>query len=380
MGFDAKINLWADGVAVAPDPPTSGTSLTLFDGSLLPEPEPYNLVVFAAGEMPNYTNAEIIRVTSRIGNVLMVQRAQEGSTARAIQVDDMVIMAPTVKTITDLESCVITHGDTAKTTPVDADEMGLLDSAAAWAKKVLSWGNLKTALKSYFDGIYAAIGHSHTGTYAPASHAGQHQHGGTDEVGTATPTANAIPKADANAKLDGWVTADAAAGTASLRRLGTGATDACAGNDSRLSDARTPTQHAASHAPGQADSIWGQTVPQAVSDSTLVFTFPNPQAGDTAWVQVPYDCYVLAWTVITDGSVTLDVWQNELSYFPPTDANAMPGTGEEPYCDGTDFASAPATNWAVQDIDADCVVMAHVDSASGATFATLQLKVRKYLQ
>jgi hypothetical protein len=34
---------------------------------------------------------------------------------------------------------------------------------------------------------------------------------------------------------------DAAAGTPSLRRLGTGATDAAAGNDSRLSNSRTPT-------------------------------------------------------------------------------------------------------------------------------------------
>jgi hypothetical protein len=40
---------------------------------------------------------------------------------------------------------------------------------------------------------------------------------------------------------------DAAAGTGSLRTIGTGALAACAGNDSRLSDARTPLTH--SHAP-----------------------------------------------------------------------------------------------------------------------------------
>lgn len=39
---------------------------------------------------------------------------------------------------------------------------------------------------------------------------------------------------------------DGAAGTPSLRTLGTGAAQACAGNDARLSDARTPTAH--SHA------------------------------------------------------------------------------------------------------------------------------------
>ena len=48
---------------------------------------------------------------------------------------------------------------------------------------------------------------------------------------------------------------DAAAGTGSLRTLGTTATSACAGNDARLSNARTPAAHAASHATGQSDAL-----------------------------------------------------------------------------------------------------------------------------
>lgn len=47
--------------------------------------------------------------------------------------------------------------------------------------------------------------------------------------------------------------ADAAAGTPSLRSIGTTAVKACAGNDTRLSDARTPTAHATSHNSGGAD-------------------------------------------------------------------------------------------------------------------------------
>lgn len=45
-------------------------------------------------------------------------------------------------------------------------------------------------------------------------HASTHQHGGTDEVATATPAANAIPKADGSGLLDGWVTSTAASITA----------------------------------------------------------------------------------------------------------------------------------------------------------------------
>lgn len=48
---------------------------------------------------------------------------------------------------------------------------------------------------------------------------------------------------------------DAVAGTGSLRTLGTSATSACAGNDSRLSDSRTPTAHATSHKSGGSDAI-----------------------------------------------------------------------------------------------------------------------------
>ena len=78
----------------------------------------------------------------------------------------------------------------------------------------------------------------------PTSHATSHQNGGADEVATATPAANAIPKAGAGGDLDGgWIT------------YGTGASTACEGNDSRLSDARTPTAHAASHEDGGADEI-----------------------------------------------------------------------------------------------------------------------------
>jgi len=41
---------------------------------------------------------------------------------------------------------------------------------------------------------------------APLAHATAHQHGGADEVATATPGANAIPKADGAGKLDAWIT------------------------------------------------------------------------------------------------------------------------------------------------------------------------------
>lgn len=45
-----------------------------------------------------------------------------------------------------------------------------------------------------------------TDARTPTAHAASHQHGGSDEVATATPGANAIPKADGSGTLDSWVT------------------------------------------------------------------------------------------------------------------------------------------------------------------------------
>jgi len=46
---------------------------------------------------------------------------------------------------------------TAKTTPADADMVGLMDSAASNILKKLSWANIKATLKTYFDTLYQAV-------------------------------------------------------------------------------------------------------------------------------------------------------------------------------------------------------------------------------
>lgn len=54
-----------------------------------------------------------------------------------------------------------THAATGKTTPVDADEVPLVDSAASNVLKKLTWANLKATLKTYFDTLYQnALGYT----------------------------------------------------------------------------------------------------------------------------------------------------------------------------------------------------------------------------
>jgi hypothetical protein len=53
------------------------------------------------------------------------------------------------------------------------------------------------------------------------THAARHKSGGSDPVGTSTPTASAIPYADAFGKLDGWITPVAITGGTNIRIVGT---------------------------------------------------------------------------------------------------------------------------------------------------------------
>lgn len=46
------------------------------------------------------------------------------------------------------------NGGTDKATPVDADALAIMDSAATNATKKLTWANLKATLKTYFDTLY----------------------------------------------------------------------------------------------------------------------------------------------------------------------------------------------------------------------------------
>lgn len=50
-----------------------------------------------------------------------------------------------------------TNAATSKTTPVDADLLPLVDSAASFSLKKLTWANLKATAKTYFDTLYQPI-------------------------------------------------------------------------------------------------------------------------------------------------------------------------------------------------------------------------------
>lgn len=149
-------------------------------------------------------NREIVKVTARAAasDTMTVVRAQESSVARAWAAGDVVELRPTAGVIQQVVADTADHiadptdahdasaisnvpsgnlaatnvqdalnelqtelngkelsinAATAKTTPVDADTMGLIDSAASNVLKKVTWANIKATLKSYFDGFYETI-------------------------------------------------------------------------------------------------------------------------------------------------------------------------------------------------------------------------------
>lgn len=136
-----------------------------------------------------------------------------------------------------------------------------------------AWDGSSTAADDGAVTIQPGYGGAHplaTGRWirqAPPEHASTHQHGGTDEIATATPAANVIPKTGAGGTLPSGFIA-----------YGTSGTTSCVGNDARLSDARTPTSHAASHQHGGADEIATATpaanvIPKTGAGGTLAGGF-----------------------------------------------------------------------------------------------------------
>ena len=79
----------ADTVAVAPSPPTTGTTLTPTDDLLFPDPATYGVfdaIIYPAGSVPSATTAEVVRVTELAAGVWTIERPKWGTVAKSIAV------------------------------------------------------------------------------------------------------------------------------------------------------------------------------------------------------------------------------------------------------------------------------------------------------
>ena len=109
----------------------------------------------SGGLVASYTN----HASSHVDGNDDIQNATSGqkglATATQITKLDGIEASADVTNAVNVASSI--HGVAGKTTPVDADEVGLIDSAAANVLKKLTWTNIKATLKTYFDTLYQAV-------------------------------------------------------------------------------------------------------------------------------------------------------------------------------------------------------------------------------
>lgn len=129
----------------------------------------------------------------------------------ALEIDpDAGFDAAALVTVTDAADAVVS--------PTDTDRLPWIQTvSAAGVLRKMTWAGLKGFLKTYFDTIY------------------------TTTSAVATQISNAITALNL--------------GNAATKNVGTTAGTVAAGDDSRLSDSRTPTAHKSSHATGGSDAI-----------------------------------------------------------------------------------------------------------------------------
>ena len=109
--------------------------------------------------------------------------------------------------VTNASTGTLLNGASAKTTPVDADLVGVADSAASFAQVKVTWLNIKAMLKAYFDTLYPSGSGTSTGTNTgdkPSSGTGVQKGNGSGGFSAATagtdycaaPSGSAIQKAN----------------------------------------------------------------------------------------------------------------------------------------------------------------------------------------
>lgn len=226
-----------------------------------------------------------------------------------------------------------------------AERLAFTPNPAAGIKPIYIWYETDTTLTWLYHTAWVQI--SGAGG-SPVLHAPTHEPGGTDPL-----TVDAIPA------------------TGSLRTLGTGPNQATAGDDVRLSDARTPLPHAASHATGGSDPIVLRRQVTVVIDGGLAVI----TTGIKAYISLPVAGTFKKWRILADvaGSIVIDVWKDVYANYPPLVADTITAAAKPTLTAALSAESSTLTGWTTAFAAGD-VLAFNVDSVATVKKISLSLE------
>jgi len=206
------------------------------------------------------------------------------------------------------------NGSTAKVIPVDADTVGLIDSASSNVLSKLSWLNIKASLKTYFDTLYNLYTH-------PTGDGNHHV------PATSTTNSGKILKAGATAGSESWGTltaSDVSAIPTTQKGVASGVASTNA-NNQVIQDALNALSlggNLASLYPTISSGTWTPTIYGEVTHGTAVFTI-----GEHSWVKIGNLVHLqLTFTLSSKGGMTGDFKIGNLP-FDATGRSVLKSTG-----------------------------------------------------
>jgi len=93
-------------------------------------------------------------------------------------------------------------------------------------------------------------------------------------------------------------------------------------------------------------------------------------------IELPFAGTFTAWRLLADqsGSIVIDLWKDTYANFPPTNADAMPGTGKElTISSATKAEDTAITDWTTDDFAKGDILRFNVDSCTSITQVTVSL-------
>lgn len=315
-------------------------------------------------------------------------------------------------------------GATAKTTPVDADTMPLIDSAASNVLKKGTWANIKATLKTYFDTLYPSGSGTSTGSNTGDQTSIVGITGTKAQFDTAITDGNILYVGDITqytdemaqdavgamvdaslayvdgtpllqrAALTGDVTASAGSNTTTIandavtyaKMQNVSATDKLLGRSTAgAGDVEEITCTAAgrallddANAAAQVTTLGLDNTKLGVAGITIDGAGSAITTGIKGYIRIPYAGTITKATVLADqsGSIVIDVWKDTYANYPPTVADTIVASAKPTLSSAIKSEDSTLTGWTTS-VTAGDVLGFKVDSASTLTRVTLELHITK---